>query len=735
MGTVYNPPKTQDILGPYNTVGQQPTVQRMNFTGNEGEGTALGMFATSFLEGLRQSRLQKMQQQENALIRNVKLAEADLNAIMSDENLSTEAKEQARQAYQQYIGTALATNTQKAAKKNPVVGFIDQFAQGLLGGKVPDKATQSDPNEFFRLTSELRTNPAYSMKTRREEARRALGDAYSQIMQGDAGPYTTLNDALQDEKFRTAFEAAQNAGLNPLQDARIVFAQQPRSTEESILRQRAIDNYRQMKATEQQERANQGQPPAPGAPAAGQPSAAPPTGIAPQAGAAPPTPQVALTTAQQVPPGVPGAAAQGATPPGAPAPQTNGRVTLRPLAAPQPTKLQLEQAKMTGRTTFETFYDPVSKQPVTLMMLQDKLGQWDGAYNPETGQRIDIAGLSKDVPKGPMPPDPAEVDSNKQLIQTILQGAESAGIIKSLDAKRLLGTANSQIERGQYDRALNVVNQYIASQEAAMARSTDRKNAQEFAGAMKSFGKQMQQANFALNLDKSFDSSPVGKSFNAVSDSLGRAKSMIEMALVNPRAYDTAQVHSAILTAFAKMQDPNSVVRPSEFDEAAKTLGYLNYNFNRIKGELEGRGNTRMRPEDMQKFLHVMETAAKIGYQGALKKAERFTKIGGMAGINIDPRGFSAIQNFEEMFPNIVDQVEAEKRMKKGAPPSRPAAQQATPGAQQQTPGAQSAPPVNPNSPEAKLEANPFPQKNAPAGPALVRMPNVKTDKPLQGVF
>jgi hypothetical protein len=695
MGNMFTPPRSQDILGPFASPYEQPTVQRLQPTGNEGEGTALGMFATSFLEGFRQSKLQKMQQQENALIRNVKLAEADLNAIMADENIAPEAKEQARRAYQQYIGNALATNTAKGAKKNPIVGFINQFAQGLTGGQVQDKAAQSDPNEFFRLTSELRTNPEYSIKNRREMARKQLGDAYSQIMKmGEAGPYTTLNDALQDANFRQAYEAAQNAGLDPTQDARLVFAGQPRTTEEQILRLRAIDNFKQMRQSQQQaeQQAQQQQF------QQGMAQLDPVSASATMIGAGPMI--AAARAATQPPPTPPSMAAT--TPPSPAAGQLfrSGGVTLRPLAAPQPTKQQLEQAKMTGRSTFETFYDPTTKQPVTLMVVQDKLGQWDGIYDPQSGQRVDPSNLSKDVPKGGGPPDPEDIASNKQLVRTILQGARDAGVIKQLDADRLLGTADSQIDRGQFDKALGFINQFISMQEAAASRKADRESAASNANAMRQFGQQMQRLNFGLSLDKAFDSSPTGKGFIAVADSLGRAKNMIEMALTNPSQYDTAQVHSAILTAFAKMQDPNSVVRPSEFDEAAKTLGYVNYNFNRLKGELAGRGNTRMTPQDMQKFLHVMEVAAKIGYKNAEKKAESYVKMGQAAGLPTTLDSFPAIQVFREQFPEVVQQVEAERRVKSATPPSRPNPRPA--------PANNATPPIDPNSPQAKQRVNPW---------------------------
>jgi hypothetical protein len=175
---------------------------------------------------------------------------------------------------------------------------------------------------------------------------------------------------------------------------------------------------------------------------------------------------------------------------------------------------------------------------------------------------------------------------------------------------------------------------------------------------------------------------------------------MIEMALVNPSQYDTAQVHSAILTAFAKMKDPNSVVRPSEFDEAAKTLGYVNYNFNRLQGELSGRGNTRMTPQDMQKFLHVMEVAAKIGYKNAEKKAESYVKMGQAAGLPTTLDSFPAIQVFREQFPEVVQQVEAERRVKSATPPSRPNPRPA--------PANNATPPIDPNSPQAKQRVNPW---------------------------
>jgi hypothetical protein len=119
-----------------------------------------------------------------------------------------------------------------------------------------------------------------------------------------------------------------------------------------------------------------------------------------------------------------------------------------------------------------------------------------------------------------------------------------------------------------------------------------------------------------------------------------------------------------------------------------------------------------------------MDTAAKVGYQEALNKANSLSKIGGIANLGFSPSDFSAIQNFQEMFPDLVEQVQTEQRVRQN---------RKTPPAQR-TQSNPAAPPVNPASPEAKRQANPF-GAGAAQRPAQPAPAPATGQRPLQGVF
>lgn len=259
--------------------------------GYEGGSGSMLYVVDKFLEGAAKSRQKKYAEQEDARYKNVNIATNALHGIVTDPNVTPEAKQQAQQAYDQYLAKFTLHQIPKGADKaHPTVGVLKNMFEGMTGGKL-DKKWDGTPSEFLMQVGHLRTDPNNSMGAviGRESA---TVDAARKKLQAEHGPYWTKEDLFSSAG--PSVQRLMQSGMSPEMIAQGAMAT-PKDAEGMF----ELQAFRKQWQAAQRQAAAGAAPvpeavpsrtgPPPGAPVAAAPPAEPAAPAAPAAISAPPT--------------------------------------------------------------------------------------------------------------------------------------------------------------------------------------------------------------------------------------------------------------------------------------------------------------------------------------------------------------------------------------------------------------------------------------------------------------
>jgi hypothetical protein len=198
------------------------------------------------------------------------------------------------------------------------------------------------------------------------------------------------------------------------------------------------------------------------------------------------------------------------------------------------------------------------------------------------------------------------------------EGFKSYQGIKEAQAKQMSAAqkAKAEKEKEALDRQFKAAELGIKSQESAAKIKELQNKGKEDSGKMKSESNKIE-----MDLYKEFRNDPRVKTFRVIAENAD----LIDVLSKDP----SSQAGVAVITKFAKLLDPESVVREAEFQSAAETMGGIARTQNLWNQWSEGK---KIDQKTAQKFAQIAQKIAansKKQYDVASREfTERSTKYG-----------------------------------------------------------------------------------------------------------